>query len=76
MKSSLKLGFALLVKLMRNWSEKNQCIGSSLNEKLTWKLGSHTEEVLLLVLRRVPVGPYISFTSWQTPSHLDIINIS
>lgn len=46
---SLKLGFVLLVKLMRNWSEKNQCIGSSLNEKLTWKLGSHTEEVLLLV---------------------------
>lgn len=62
MKSPLKLGFVLLVKLMRNWSEKIN-VSALLNEKLTWKLGSHTEEVLLLMRCRAPVGPNFSFLS-------------
>lgn len=55
--------------------KKNQCMDSSLNEKLMWGLGSHNEEVTLLVWCSsvFPVVPSLSLLSSITPSHPDII---
>lgn len=72
MKSPLKPAFVLLVKLMRNHSEKKKksmyWLFSKWKTHLTWELGSHAEKIFLQVWcsSGPSVGPSLLFLHQNT----------